>query len=201
MCCLCVVASEGSWMLRVICEYVFMRVWVNMFVHAFRGQRLVSVVSLNQFWKQDLLLNMQIISWLCWLAPEIIYRPVQHPLPSAGVTGVHHHTQHLHRYSGSNPGSHAFTAFSLPTETPSLPQMSTWKVKKYQWLIHLRNPQLLVVVFCIICSFIWFLHSCKYSTDNKNMKDISVEVSLFQKLENKGVKSVICSVFLMWPFR
>lgn len=47
---------------------VFKRVWVNMFVRAFRGQRLVSVVSLNHFWKQDLLLNMQIISWLGCLA-------------------------------------------------------------------------------------------------------------------------------------
>lgn len=47
---------------------VFKRVWVNMFVRASRGQRLVSVVSLNHFWKQDLLLNMQIISWLGCLA-------------------------------------------------------------------------------------------------------------------------------------
>lgn len=39
-----------------------------MFVCASRGQRLVSVVSLNHFWKQDLLLNMQIISWLGCLA-------------------------------------------------------------------------------------------------------------------------------------
>lgn len=39
-----------------------------MFVRASRGQRLVSVVSLNHFWKQDLLLNMQIISWLGCLA-------------------------------------------------------------------------------------------------------------------------------------
>lgn len=49
------------WVLCVICECVFRGVWVNMFVHAFRGQRSMSAVSLNHFWKQELFLNMQII--------------------------------------------------------------------------------------------------------------------------------------------
>lgn len=68
-CGICVrVQVKGHGCVCVICEYVFMRVWVNTSVHAFRGQRLVPVVSLNHFWKQDLWPNMQIISWLGWLA-------------------------------------------------------------------------------------------------------------------------------------